>query len=164
MISFWTKPIQNKSVLCLSMLRIDIRSLNITWSDKRHSQMCCALPLKIYPRSFTGITGQTALISVKQLFSFRFIKLKWTAHWSAYVFPLTIKVVQMISSDAVETICLHCSCTKLDKLNTLHRSVTCVFFLAFETTSKYSVLNFLPEHLFLYPCSLQDTSRKGPLY
>lgn len=42
-----------------------------------------------------------------------------------------------------------------------HRSVTWLFALAFETTSNYSILNFLPQHLFLCPCSLQDTTRKG---
>lgn len=134
-ISFWTKPIQSKSVLCLSIFSTDVCSLNIIWSDVRHNQMCCALlPLQIQLRSFMGITGQTAPISVKQLFSFRFTKLKWTGHWSTSVFPLTIKVMQMISSDAVETVCLYCSCTKLDKLNTPHKSVTCVFSLLFETT------------------------------
>lgn len=32
-----------------------------------------------------------------------------------------------------------------------HRGVTWLFALAFETTSNYSILNFLPEHLFLCP-------------
>lgn len=61
-ISLRRKPIQSKSVLCLSILRTDTCSLNIIWSDERHSQMCRALlPLQIYPRSFMGITGQTDL-------------------------------------------------------------------------------------------------------
>lgn len=56
-ITFWTKPIQSKSVLHLNSLRTDLCSLNISWSDTKHSQMCCALPpLQIYSRSFTGVT------------------------------------------------------------------------------------------------------------
>lgn len=72
--------------------------------------------------------------------------------------------VQRINSDAVHTTVLCCSCTKLHKLTTTHRNVTGMFPSAFETTLNYSILNFLPEHLFLCPCSLEDTSRKGHLF
>lgn len=72
--------------------------------------------------------------------------------------------INWISWDAVHTTVLCCSCTKPHKLTTPHRSVTSVFPLAFEITLNYSILNFLPEHLFLRPCSLEDISRKGHLY
>lgn len=130
--------------------------------------MCCAaLCLQIYPRSVLGIAGQTALTSVKQLFLLRLTKLKYSSHRSTHVFPLKWKKkekVQRINSDAVYTTVLCCSCTKPHKMTTTHRNVTGMFPLAFETTLNYSILNFLLEHLFLCPCSLEDTSRKGHLY